>query len=171
MEIRALLESDDRSGFDSGDMELDRFFRRFAGQNQFRHQIGVTYVAVQDDRVVGFATVSPGSLEIENIPLVDRKTLPRYPVPILRLARLAVDRTAQGKGVGAELLRFVLGLAVRLGKDFGCSGVLVDAKTGAVAFCEKYGFIRTELLEGASAGRPRPVTLFLALRKIQRALE
>lgn len=170
MEIRSLLESDDRSDFDSGDSELDRFFRRFAGQNQFRHQIGATYVAAQEDRILGFATVSPGSLEMDEIPLSERKALPRYPLPILRLARLAVDRSTQGMGVGPELLRFVLGLAVRLAKDFGCIGVLVDAKPGAAGFYEKYGFVRTELLEGASASRPRPVVLFLALRKIEGAV-
>jgi hypothetical protein len=49
MEIRALREGDDRSGFRSGDPDLDRFFLRFAGQNQFRHHVGVTHVAVEDE--------------------------------------------------------------------------------------------------------------------------
>ena len=53
MEIRALRESDDRSAFQSGDPDLDRFLRKYAGQNQFRHHIGATYVAVERDRVAG----------------------------------------------------------------------------------------------------------------------
>jgi hypothetical protein len=48
--IRRLEPSDDRSGLDSGQVELDRFFHRFAGQNPFRHHLGVTYVAVMDDK-------------------------------------------------------------------------------------------------------------------------
>lgn len=48
MEIRPLHEGDDRSQFQSGDSDLDRFFQKFAGQNQFRHYLGVSYVAVAD---------------------------------------------------------------------------------------------------------------------------
>lgn len=56
MEIRALRSSDDRTHFRSGDASLDVFFRTYAGQNQFRHHIGVTYVAVEDRRLLGFVT-------------------------------------------------------------------------------------------------------------------
>src|SRR6266545_3760518 len=107
MEIRALRANDERSTFESGDEALDRFFRKYAGQNQFRHYLGVTYVAVERDRVLGFATVAPGQIEIEDLPAAARKKVPRYPLPILRLARLAVDRSARSKGLGTELLRFV----------------------------------------------------------------
>jgi hypothetical protein len=50
IEIRALRKSDDRSSFCSGNIELDRFFQRFAGQNQFQHHIGTTYVAIVGKR-------------------------------------------------------------------------------------------------------------------------
>ena len=69
MEIRALRESDDRSAFQSGDPDLDRFLRKYAGQNQFRHHIGATYVAVERDRVAGYVTVAPGHIEIEDLPV------------------------------------------------------------------------------------------------------
>lgn len=170
MRIRALLETDDRSTFESGDPDLDRFFRRFAGQNQFRHLVGVTYVAVDGERIVGFVTVAPGQMEIEDLPDGDRKGLPRYPAPILRLARLAVAAESKGSGIGVELLRFVLALAVRLSRELGCVGVLVDAKAGAASFYERYGFVRVDLFEGASDERPRPIPLFLAVRKIEDAI-
>src|SRR4051812_19859058 len=99
MLIRALAESDDRSRFSSGDPELDRFFREFAGQNQFRHHLGVTYVAAEGRAILGYATVSPGQVEIDRLPATRRKRLPRYPLPILRLARLAVDEVAAGQGL------------------------------------------------------------------------
>ena len=60
MEIRRLRPDDDRSRFRSGEHDLDRFFRAYAGQNQFRHHFGVTYVAVDDGDVLGFLTVAPG---------------------------------------------------------------------------------------------------------------
>src|SRR6266540_4392288 len=100
MEIRALLPTDDRAAFHSGDEALDLFFHRYAGQNQFRHHLGVTYVAVDGDRVLGFATVAPRHVDIENLPERARKKLPRYPIPALGLARLAVDKSAQSMGIG-----------------------------------------------------------------------
>ncbi len=170
MEIRPLREGDDRSEFRSGDPDLDRFFHAFAGQNQFRHHLGVTYVALEERRIVGFATVAPGHVEIEELPAAARKKLPRYPLPVLRLARLAVDQTARGQGLGAELLRFVLQLALRMANDYGCVGIVVDAQPGAVDFYRKYGFVAVEAVEGQSDVRPAPEPLFLATRTLQRAL-
>ncbi len=169
MQIRPLLESDDRTRFESGDPDLDRFFWRFAGQNQFQHQIGSTYVAVDAGRILGFVTVAPASMEFDDLPVAVRKGFPRYPLPILRLARLAVDRRAQGAGIGGALLRLVFDLALRLGTDFGCVGVMVDAKPDALGFYEKYGFIQTEVVEGGSESRPRPIPLFLSTRRIRSA--
>jgi GNAT superfamily N-acetyltransferase len=171
MEIRALNEGDDRSQFRSGDLELDRFFQRFAGQNQFKHYVGVTYVAVEDGRILGFATVAPGHVEIDDLPAAVRKKLPRYPLPMLRLARLAVDETQRGQGLGAQLLGFVLQLAVRMASDFGCVGVVVDAKPDAVSFYRKYGFLSLDLAEGQSDARPSPIPMFLATRAIRIAFE
>jgi hypothetical protein len=68
MEIRALREGDDRSQLRSGDPDLDRFFHKFAGQNQFKHYLGVTYVAVEVGRILGFATVAPGHVEVDGLP-------------------------------------------------------------------------------------------------------
>jgi len=170
MEIRALQEGDDRSQFRSGDPDLDRFFQKFAGQNQFKHYLGVTYVAVETGRIVGFATVAPGHVEIDGLPAAVRKKLPRYPLPVLRLARLAVDEAVRGQGLGVQLLRFVLELALRMASDYGCVGVAVDAKSDAVDFYKKYGFISVDLAEGQSDARPSPIPMFLATRAIRIAL-
>ncbi len=170
MEIRALREGDDRSRFCSGDPDLDGFFHRFAGQNQFRHYVGVTYVAIEDGRIVGYVTVTPGHVEIDGLPAAARKKLPRYPLPVLRLARLAVDSSARGRGLGRQLLHFVLRLAIRMANDYGCVGVVVDAKPGAVPFYAKYGFIQLDVLEGQSDARPQPTAMFRSTRAIQEAL-
>ena len=171
MEIRALREADERSSFRSGDPDLDRFFHRFAAQNQFRHYVGVTYVAAEGGRILGFATVAPGHVEIEGLPATTRHKLPRYPLPVLRLARLAVDGPAQGQGLGRQLLRFVLQLATRMASDFGCAGVVVDAKRDAVAFYAKHGFVALQAVHGQSDVRPRPIAMFLAMRAIREASE
>ena len=126
--VRQLEPSDDRSTFRSGNIELDRFFQRYAGQNQFRHHIGTTWVAVRGEQILGFATLSAGHLEVGSLPAELRRKLPTYPLPILRLARLAVSEEAQGQGVGRALLRAVFTLAWRMANDVGCIGVLVDAK-------------------------------------------
>ncbi len=171
MEIRALREADERSTFRSDDPDLERFFHRFAAPNQFRHYIGVTYVAAEGGRILGFTTVAPGHVEIEGLPAATRHKLPRYPLPVLRLAHLAVDRPAQGQGLGGQLLRFVLQLATRMVSDFGCTGVVVDAKRDAVAFYAKHGFIPLQAVPGQSDARPRPIAMFLAMRTIREASE
>jgi len=169
MQIRALREADDRSRFRSGDPDLDRFLQRFAaaaGSPSISTCPGAT---VEEDGVLGFATVAPGHVEIEGLPAAERNKLPRYPLPVLRLARLAVDRSVQGQGLGGRLLRFVLQLAGRMADDYGCVGVVVDAKPGAVEFYARYGFAPVEVVLGASAARPQPKPMFLAMRAIKAA--
>jgi len=168
VEVRVLRPADDRSNFESGNIDLDRFFRRFAGQNQFRHHIGATYIAVEGEHVLGFATIAGGNIEIEDLPKTRRKKLPHYPLPILRLARLAVDQSAQGRGVGKLLLRAVFQITRDMAESVGCVGVVVDAKPDAVAFYERYGFEPFEVIEGALGSRPEPLPMFLPLGEIPR---
>jgi len=166
VEIRRLRAGDDRSRFRSGDLDLDRFFRSYAGQNQFRHHVGVTYVAVDAGEVLGYLTVAPGGIEIDDLPAGLQGGLPRYPLPALRLARLAVDSKVRGRGLGEQLLRFALGLALTMAEDYGCVGVAVDAKLGAEAFYARYGFRAIDVVEGLSDARPRPTPMFLPTSEI-----
>jgi predicted N-acetyltransferase YhbS len=170
IEVRLLGEQDSRSSFQSGDEQLDLFFRRYAGQNQFRHHIGTTYVAVESETILGFATVTVGHVEIDSIPPTLRKKLPDYPLPILRLARLAVDRNAQGKGVGEKLMRSVFSVAIELRDKVGCIGVVVDAKPEAKDYYSRYGFVELEVIEGALEERPVPKPMFLPLSTVIQAL-
>ncbi|HEY3354976.1 MAG TPA: GNAT family N-acetyltransferase [Polyangia bacterium] len=162
--VRRLEADDDRSTFHSGNVDLDRFFQRYAGQNQFRHHIGTTYVAVDSaGTLAGFATVTAAEIAPDAMTGSARKRLPRYPVPVLRLARLAVDEGARGEGVGSLLLRAVLALARQMARDFGCVGVLVDAQPEAVVFYERLGFLRLEGVAGELGDRPEPLPMFLEL--------
>lgn len=168
--VRPLRSGDDRSVFSSGQPDLDRFFHRYAGQNQFKHHLGVTWVAVDDqggERIVGFATVSASQIAVTDLPAALRRRLPAYPLPVLRLARLAVDAEAQGRGVGLQLLRAVFVLARQMAGDVGCVGVVVDAKPEATAFYERLGFeVIAEMLEGELGDRPRPTPMVLPLRLV-----
>lgn len=165
--VRPLRPEDDRSDFRSGDPDLDTFLRRYAGQNQFRHHTGTTYVAEEEGRIVGFATVAASHLEIEDLPASKRRRLPEYPLPVLRLARLATDERERGRGIARELLRAVFVIAHRMAEEVGCIGVVVDAKPGAVSFYEELGFLRLEISKGGFAGPGGGSTpLFLELSAI-----
>jgi len=95
-----------------------------------------------------------------------RKRLPDYPLPILRISRLAVDARVQSRGIGKLLLRFALRLALELRDRFGCVSVVVDAKAGAVDFYCKLGFRPLTTIQGTLGDRPEPLPMFLAIRSI-----
>lgn len=168
--IRRLEPRDDRASFRSGNVELDRFFARYAGQNQFRHHIGTTYVAVDGDgKIVGFATVAASELATAHLSEAKRKRLPAYPIPVLRLARLAVGEKMRGRGIAQVILRSVFTLAHRMAADMGCAGVVVDAKPEAVDFYRRLGFIDLEVEAGLLGDRPQPLPMFLELGAIPKS--
>ena len=171
IEIRPLAKDDDRGGFSCGEPDLDRFFEHYASQNQFKLHLTVTYVAVVDGRIVGFATVAASSVERASVPSARlRKRLPAYPLPVLRLARLGVITDAQGLGIGKALLRHVLTLAVEQRDRIGCVGIVTDAKPAAASFYQQLGFVAVDgVREGLLQGEPTP--MFLAIDTIARSLE
>jgi GNAT superfamily N-acetyltransferase len=171
VEIRRLARDDDRSGFSCGQADLDRFFEHYAGQNQFKLHLAVSYVAVMEARIVGFATVAASSMERASVPGARlRRRLPAYPLPVVRLARLGVDTRAQGCGIGTTLLRHVLELAVEQRDRLGCVGVVVDVKPAAIDFYRSLGFEPLEgIREGLLHGEPLP--MFLAIDTIALAID
>lgn len=140
--VHPLAASHDRRGFDSGDDALDEFLRRYAGQNE-RHGISRTFVAVLPDAptVIGYYTLRMGEVSLEQMPEEERRRLPRYPVPVAHLARLAVDRRHRGPGLGEYLLMNALERALTLTDSIGVYAVEVFAKTEAAReFYLRYGF-------------------------------
>ena len=168
LELRRLRREDDRSDFHSGNVELDRFLARYAAQNQFRHHIGTTYVAVEAGRIHGYLTLAAAEVEISGLLKKQTKGLRSYPLPALRIARLAVDDRLQGRGIGRSLLKLGFEIAHELAAKVGCVGVVVDAKQEAVGFYSSYGFEPFELLQGELGARPVPVSMFLSLGSIPR---
>jgi GNAT superfamily N-acetyltransferase len=166
IEVRRLEPEDDRTAFRSGNADLDRFFHKYAGQNQFRHYLGTTWIAVDEGHILGFVTLNPGEIRASVLPKGRLSKLPAYPLPILRIARLAVAEDAQGRGVGSALMHAAFVAARRLATEYGCVGVLVDAKAEAVAFYERFGFEAGTLLAGELGDRPMATPMFLELGAI-----
>lgn len=168
--IRRLTTQDERGQFSSGDIELDRFFQRFAGQNQFRHYIGTTYIATYQAQIVGYITVSSGEMTAEHLASTLRKRLPEYPLPILRIARLAVDQAFQGQGIGKQLLKAMFELALQQREQSGCVGVVIDAKPQAISFYTQLGFMALEVLSGELGTKPEPLPMFLPIQLIAKSV-
>ena len=130
--------------FDCGVDNLNAYLKKYAWQN-FKKNIGVTILAFEEgkrNKILGYYTVSMVQINFEHLPPELSKGLPRYPVPAMRIGRLAVDRSAQAKGVGSSLLMDALQRAVALSTEVGTCAVLVDAiNEQAKGFYEHYGFI------------------------------
>lgn len=140
MLIQKLTASHNRAEFDCGVESLNLYLKQYARQNASRN-LGVTYVAVSgpdSSRVEGYYTLSAGSLPFQNVP---EERLPQYPIPVVLLARLAVDARNQGRGLGRELLLDSLRRVEAVSQQIGAFAVEVDAlDERARAFYETFGF-------------------------------
>ena len=119
--------------------------------------------------VCAYATVSASSLDLSELPENERRGLPDHPLPVLRLARLAVDLRHQGRGRGRALVRDMLLLALEQRRRVGCVGLLVDALANRVSFYEQLGFVALDTVCGGPSSRTRYRAMFLSIRKIERA--
>jgi len=145
--IEELGADHERSAFSCGHEALDEFLTKFAGQNQ-RTGVSRTYVATRpgEKQVCGYYSIASGAVHFADVPEALRKRLPRYPVPVAHLGRLAVDERAQGQRLGELLLLDALARIVRLANSIGIHAVEVVAiDERAKQFYVKYGF--TPLLD------------------------
>jgi GNAT superfamily N-acetyltransferase len=153
-----------REGFDCGKPSLNAFLQALVGQYE-RRDLGRTYVAVEegDPRVRGYYTPASGAIDVGSLPAKLARRLPRHPLPVVLLARLAVDQTVQGRGLGGVLLRDALTRSLDLSEDLGIHAVVVDAlDADALAFYERFGF---------SALTDDPMRLFLPVSTIRAAAQ
>lgn len=135
-----LAETHDLGAFDCAVPVLNNYLRKFALQNQ-RNQSARTYVATRGACVVGYFTLAAGSARREETPVRVAKGLAAHPVPVILLARLAVDVAEKGKGLGTGLLKDALLRSVHAAEIIGCRAVMVHAKDAAAgAFYQHFGF-------------------------------
>lgn len=131
-----------RAGFECGKPTLNDFLHKYATQYEKRN-VGRTYVATRngETQVVGYYTLATGKLLVEDLPESAAKQLPRHPVPVVKLARLAVDSSIQGQGLGAVLLRDAMRRVLEVSEQVGVHSVVVDAiDEPAAKFYERFGF-------------------------------
>lgn len=135
-----LTGAHDRKLFDCGVPALNDYLKQYALQNQKKHAAR-TYVATRGRRVIGYYSLAYGSVSVDEAPESVKAGLPKYPIPVILLARLAVDLTERGQGLGAALLRDALLRTVRAAEIAGLRAMIVHAKDDAAKlFYEKYGF-------------------------------
>lgn len=138
IEIERLSPHHDRSDFDCGVEDLNSYLLKYSSQHE-RKGIGRTYVATKDgdSRVLGYYTISSSAVAFNAVP----ENLPRHPVPVALVGRLAVDNEARGQRLGETLLIHALRSAQRAAKIVGIYAVVVDAFDElAKNFYLKYGF-------------------------------
>ncbi|MEX2375077.1 MAG: GNAT family N-acetyltransferase [Dehalococcoidia bacterium] len=138
--VEPLTSEHDATAFDSGKPELDTWIKRFALASQQAGSARV-YVLLDGGRVVGFYALAAASVELAEAPPRFSKGVARPPIPVILLARLAVDRSQQGMGLGAALLKDALLRAVSASGEIGARAVLVHAKDEeARQFYEHFDF-------------------------------
>jgi len=148
-------------GFDCGREELNRYLLRYAWQNQ---QAGAsqTYVGIVSDAVAGFYTLAVGQVMREEAPERLTKGLARHPIPIMLLARLAVDRRWHGHGVGKALLKDAMERTLQAADIAGIRAFAVHAKDEeAKRFYEPFDFVPSPV---------DPMHLFVLLKDVRRII-
>jgi GNAT superfamily N-acetyltransferase len=125
--IRRLAASDSVESFDCGQAALNQFLQRYAWVNQ-RANSAQTYVCCANGLVAGFYSLSVGSVDHLSVPERVAKGLARHPVPVMILARLAVDQRCRHKGLGRALLKDALRRTLQAADIAGIRAVLVHAK-------------------------------------------
>lgn len=141
--VERLDGSHQRDSFSCGKKTLDNFVRLLVSQYE-RRRLGRTFVAVRpgEKRVCGFYTLASGSVSFQHFPAEVAKKLPKHPVPVVLLARLAVDQMVQGSGLGRLLLLDALRRCLDLSTELGIHAVEVQAiDEEAKRFYERFGFV------------------------------
>lgn len=133
----------DRAGFDCGVEPLNRYLRTLATQHRIKG-IATTFVLVDGaapEMILGYYSLSAASLAFERLSDADRAALPSYPIPAVRIGRLATSAAHRGRRFGELLLQNAIKRALSARHTLGVYAVLVEAKdTAAEEFYRKYGF-------------------------------
>ena len=157
--IKQLSSDQDRRTFTCGVGALDEYLRRFARQHAAAN-ISRTYVAVDGTTIRGYYSLAMAGIRRDNLPAKFADRFPNFPLPVARLARLAVAVQHQRKGLGELLLADALQRCLRLSVEIGMIGVIVDAKDEyARGWYERYEFERLP---------DSPLTLWLPTAAIEK---
>jgi GNAT superfamily N-acetyltransferase len=165
--IRRLEEHDEVENFDCGDDPLNVYLKRHGWSNHAKSSIGVNYVAVDEaapKSVLGYFTMAMASVPREAFPKKYVRGLPPYDLPLILLARLAVDHRFAGRGLGHALISEAFRISLRVADEVGCRCIITDAYPDRIGWYARYGFVP---LEGAADRGP--VRLYLDIRTVRTA--
>jgi ribosomal protein S18 acetylase RimI-like enzyme len=141
--LERLCSDHDLSGFACGVDELDEWLRRHALAAQ-KMDLARTFVVVRGRRVVGYVSLTMGSVQRADTPAQLVRGMPAYPVGMVLIARLAIDKREQGSGLGTRLLADALRMSVLAGESVAARLVVVDAvDESAAQFYRRHGFTDT----------------------------
>ena len=133
----------DVHSFDCGKSELTDWLVRHAASSH-RADTARTFLAIDDDIVAGYFSITTGSVRPDEAPRRYSLGMPRYPIGVMLIARLAVDTRYQGTGHGSRLLAEAVRLAATAAATAAARLVVVDAiDDRAAAFYRRWGFIDT----------------------------
>lgn len=141
--IRPFDNSVDTTSFSCGQPPLNEYIRRYASQDVKRNVARVLIATPEHNakQLAGFFTLSAGSVSCSDLPASLAKTLPRYPVPVALIGRLAVATNYQGKGLGSILLADACQKVINASTTLAVVGIVVDAKDlTAASFYRHFGF-------------------------------
>jgi len=128
--IRKLTPQDDVDEFSCGQPDLDDWLKRFALVNQ-RAGMTTVFVTLSGDKVVGYYALATGGAERADAPSRVTRGVPAHPIPVVLLARLAVDSSVQNSGLGRQLLRDALIRVEAAADEIGIRALLIHAKDAA----------------------------------------
>lgn len=149
-------------GFDCGSEPLDRFLIRHALQNQ-QANASQTYVALADEEVIGYFTLVVGDVSHGEAPERLTRGLAQHPVPVMVLARLAVNTSWQGRGIGSALLRDAVLRTLQAADIAGIRALTIHAKDDAArVWYERFQFV---------AGPTNPLHLYALIKDLRRLIE
>jgi GNAT superfamily N-acetyltransferase len=137
-----LLEArHDRSGFDCGVEPLNVYLKQYAWQNQKKGMVR-NYVTCRGNRVVGYYSLAYGSVAQADAPPALTRGIGRYPIPVMILARLAVDLQEKGRGLGQALLKDAILRTLQASQIAGLKAIFVQARgPDAERFYARHGFL------------------------------
>lgn len=158
--IRSFDKAVDAASFSCGQPLLDEYIRRYAAQD-VRRNVARVFLAtpkLAPNQLAGFFTLSAGSVSCLDLPESLAKKLPRYPVPVALIGRLAVAVEFQGKGLGSILLADACQKVAHASVALAVVGIVVDAKDAAAEnFYKHFGF---QTLPGKPARLLLPASAF-----------
>lgn len=149
-------------GFSCGNLDLDEYLKRFSKKND-KNDIAKTFVYIDSDTVIGFYSISMSSIAFHDLPEKYKGGLPKYPIPVALIGKLAVDSKFQGREIGSALLIDAFQRILDASTSIAAFAVIVDAKNEkAKKFYQNFEFENY---------KQNPFSLFLPMKTVVQLLQ